>query len=78
LAGQPTADLHVTCMHVMHAVPGLNKRLRVRWAVSWLVERWWGKLDHINLFIQQHLLTATLSISITIKLVFFYSILLLN
>jgi len=38
LASLPIADHHVTCVHIMHAVPGLNKRLRVRWAVSWLVD----------------------------------------
>jgi len=28
-------DQHITCMHIMCEVPGLNKRLRVRWAVIW-------------------------------------------
>jgi hypothetical protein len=34
---------------------------------------WLGTLDHIWIFIHQHLLTASLSISIAIKLVFFLS-----
>ncbi len=55
------ADRYAICMHIMCAVSGLNKRSRVRWAVSWLVggEKTMPGFGHVRTHSSLHPSTPT-------------------